>query len=678
VPAWPDGPGFEITGIPESETFVILGAGGEEHITGGSNGLPSQSIYTPTGMVEGYIETDSLDVSNVNYLGSAGTLTVNGTNAGTAPTVTNATSSVTAFAVTPTNNATYQLTSETQTCYLLPIPSGEIPPPSEPPPCGDTCGDPTDPDPGPDAVQSQQITLTQIAPFAEGSGYPTSQGGCIAVESSPISVTFTGVPHITSISQQSANVNSSGTFTVTGTNLEDSEGISTPYFSTTITSSLSGPPGQSSENVSFSVPGTQSPGNYQFTISNMWGTSNAVSFGIPYSPVTVTGISPATWIAGQSYQAVQITGTNFGLTPTVKLSDPTITVSAPYNTASASGISTTYINLSVLPTTPSEPVIVTVTPGSFGSSFIQVPGGPSLPGSNTAIVLGVQQALQQASCPDMLDSNGHDGFTDIISTGITPGGSGTMTLTFNNGSFNGFGVTVPYGQFSTPESIAAHIAALITSKYNNQGLSAQAIGSQIIYQGIMPVGIATFTTSESSPSFTSDGSPQQCPKINPDYALIVTHDSGTWVPNSRGGLGFGRDVSYELSKWTKGNYNVNRPQLSSSQISEHLSKPLPDGSYGKTDTEDPGAYCDLIGSSGGPSLTGIYNPERYFTVVYTDPQHVTHDLGSVQILDKSGAHSTDTIVVNFPSGPTILNRFDQNHLLSYPQTLRLVKGPCGN
>jgi hypothetical protein len=516
VPAWPDGPGIELTGIPYSETFVILGAGGERELTGGGNNLPTRSRYIATGTVEGYVETDSLDVSNVDYLGSAGTLTMNGTSVGIAPTVSNAASSVTAFAVTPTSNATYQLTGETQTCYLLPLSGGEVPPPPEQPPCGDDCGDPGDPDSGPEAVSSQ-ITLTPIASFAEGSGYPPSDGGCYAFKVPPITVTFTGIPHITSISKQSANVNSSGTFTVTGTNLEDSEGVSVPNFSTTITSSLSGSPGQSSENVSFSVPSTQAPGNYGFTISNMWGTSNAVSFGVPYSPVTVTGISPSLWTAGQSYQAVQITGTNFGSTPTVTLSDPTITVSAPYNTSSASptsGASTTYVNLSVPATTPSEPVVVKVTPGSFGSSFVQVPGGPSLPGSNTAAVIG----LQQSACPDMLD--GSSGFSSIASSGAGIVGNGTMTVSFSGGSFVG-NVTAPYGQYSTPESIASHLAALITQRYSRSGLSAESYGAYILYRSSGTLGAANFTSSDAS--FTTNPSPQSCPPINPNLRLVPVY-----------------------------------------------------------------------------------------------------------------------------------------------------------
>jgi len=404
VPAWPDGPGFEITGLPDSEIFVILGAGGEEEITrAGGNGLPSQGRYISTGTVEGYVETDSLDVSDVNFTGSGGTLTVNGTNAGIAPTVTNATSSVTAFSASPTNNATYQLTGETQTCYLVPISGGNAPPP-EPPPCGDDCGDPGDPDPGPEAVSGSQITLTPIAQFAEGSGYPTSYGGCYAFQLPPVSVTFTGVPHITSISQQSANVNSSGTFTVTGTNLEDSEGISTPNFNTTITSSLSGSPGQTNENVSFSVPSTQTPGSYQFTISNMWGTSNPVSFTV---------------------------------LPTMAPPNP-------------------------IP----DPCAVTSNPQVGYSSF---------------------------------------GYSSNSPTG-TNGSSGSIVVSFSGTAFAATSQSVKYGPYSTPSSIAANIAALITKNYFQYGLSAKSFGSNIVYSGNATLGAVSnmFTSNGAAPpSFTT-------------------------------------------------------------------------------------------------------------------------------------------------------------------------------
>ena len=258
-----------------------------------------------------------------------------------------------------------------------------------------------------------------------------------------------------------------------------------------------------------------------------------------------------------------------------------------------------------------------------------------------------------------------------------------MTVSFSHGSFNGFGITVPYGPNSTPESIASHLAALITKQYASSGLTAQAYGANILYKGNATLGAANFTSSGSSgsssdSSFTADPSPAACPPENLKFALIVTYDSGVWKPNING-LGTGRNVDYELSKWTPGNYTVNRPAMTSSQISEHLSKPMAGGSNGTT-SDVFGAFCDMVGSAGGASLINTYEPTRYFTATYTDSSGI-HDLGNVLIVDKSrsGGHSPDVIKVIFPSGPTILNGFDQNHSLAYPQTQRLtMNNPCGD
>jgi hypothetical protein len=233
---------------------------------------------------------------------------------------------------------------------------------------------------------------------------------------------------------------------------------------------------------------------------------------------TVTGISPSTWIAGQSYTGatgtpVQITGTNFDSTSTVILSDHNIGVSLPYNTSTTNGISTTYVDVSVPPSTSSELVTVTVVPGSVGSSFL-APGGSPPSGSNTATVLGVQQALQQASCPAMLDAN--SGFSAIAPTGLA--GSGTMTVSFSQGSYNGYGVTVHYGPYSTRESIASHLAALITKNYHSFGLFAQSFGSYIEYKSNAPLGTASLTSSGSS--FAADPSPNSCPPVSINLRLV--------------------------------------------------------------------------------------------------------------------------------------------------------------
>lgn len=49
-----------------------------------------------------------------------------------------------------------------------------------------------------------------------------------------------------------------------------------------------------------------------------------------------------------------------------------------------------------------------------------------------------------------------------------------MSISFSGGAFNGFDVTAPYGQYSPPESIASHLAALITQKYYTSGLTADS------------------------------------------------------------------------------------------------------------------------------------------------------------------------------------------------------------
>jgi hypothetical protein len=97
-----------------------------------------------------------------------------------------------------------------------------------------------------------------------------------------------------------------------------------------------------------------------------------------------------------------------------------------------------------------------------------------------------------------------------------------MAVSFSNGSFNGFGITVPYGPNSTPESIASHLAALITKKYAGSGLTAQAYGANILYKGNATLGVAKFTSSGSSSdsSFAADPAPASCPPVSIHLRLV--------------------------------------------------------------------------------------------------------------------------------------------------------------
>ena len=636
TPSRPNGPGEYYVGpqLPGVEVSMFIGAG--EQVTGarpGGGGLPgSGGIHSYTGLVEGYLEIDNMDLANVDYTGSIGTLSVNGAVAANAPVNWGTDSAISTVSVNPSNGATFTFNGEVASCYFAAAPIGLLPPPI-PPPCFYDCGGP-----GPELVSGQDPLQAGPA-ISDGPSFSVPAGVCVNANMPSLSVTY-GFPHIVSISQQSANIGSTGSFTVTGTNLEDSEGTSSSSFNTSISSTVT-TPGQSNETVSFSVPGTQTPGNYQFTISNIWGTSNGVSFTVPYPAATVTGISPSLWTAGQSYKGVQITGTNFGSTPKVSLSDPTITVSAPYNTT-GTGISTTYIDLSVPLTTPSEPVIVTLTPGSGGTSFTQVPGGPSLPGSNTAAVLG----LQQSACPAALDAN--SGFSAIAPTGLAVGGSGTMSVSFSSGSFNGNSVTVPYGPYSTPDSIASHVAAFITKNYHSSGLYAQSFGSYILYKSNTTLGTATLTASGSS--FAADPSPAACPPVNLKYILAVTTDSVVWKTTPNGSQR-GRQLTYVL---------VNKPTadtpVSSFQrvdppnsITEYLTA----NGYSSSSNPNTGEFDDVLGNNSLCNCnSGVFKTYRYFTAIVNGQAS-----GTVPIYDQTGVHKQDYIQITFPNGPSILNHW---------------------
>jgi hypothetical protein len=105
-----------------------------------------------------------------------------------------------------------------------------------------------------------------------------------------------------------------------------------------------------------------------------------------------------------------------------------------------------------------------------------------------------------------------------------------MAVSFSQGSFSGFGITVPYGPNSTPESIASHLAALITKQYASSGLTAQAYGANILYKGNATLGAANFTSSGSSSdsSFAADPAPASCAPVSINLRLVplVSRDEG--------------------------------------------------------------------------------------------------------------------------------------------------------
>ena len=310
----PDGPPGEAylgPQFPGAEVFIFIGAG--QDCRGGrqgGGGIPSQGPFscTPTGLVEGYIESENVDLADVAGVTAKGTLSVNGAPVGQALQANDVDAAVSTVSVSPTNGTTYSFNGEAMSCYFFSSPVG-ITPPLEPPPCFFDCGDP-----GPEVVSGSQISVQPA--FTQGLPFP-SAGSCVDVTfKNPVSVTY-GLPVIQTISQPaSANIGTSdNSLLVTGSNLAGSAGISTATFVGGTTFSGSVPnPNDNQEQVNFSVPSLAPMGNYQFTISNEWGTSNGVNFTIGGPPATIAFLDPPVWQAGTPFP-LSIHGSGFGNAP---------------------------------------------------------------------------------------------------------------------------------------------------------------------------------------------------------------------------------------------------------------------------------------------------------------------------------------------------------------------------
>jgi hypothetical protein len=233
----------------------------------------------------------------------------------------------------------------------------------------------------------------------------------------------------------------------------------------------------------------------------------------------------------------------------------------------------------------------------------------------------------------------------IVPARTTVGESGTVTASFSGGAFDASNVTVPYGQYSTPESIAAHIAALITKKYYSSGLSAQAFGAYVVYKSTVTLGTPNLTASGSS--FTKNNSTTACPAVNTKYVLAVMNDSVTWVDQ---GMNNGRVVEYDLETWPSAqNPRGTPPSLANAVVTEHLTTCM---AYGCSSSGVvSGQFTDVLGNTSG-SKVGVYTPDRYFTVTANG-----QNLGHIVSFDRARKHDQDHIEIHIPNGPSILNNY---------------------
>jgi hypothetical protein len=103
--------------------------------------------------------------------------------------------------------------------------------------------------------------------------------------------------------------------------------------------------------------------------------------------------------------------------------------------------------------------------------------------------------------PCAVTSSPQVAFSSIVPTG-TAGGSGTMAVSFSGADYAAISASVTYGPNSTPSSIAANIAALISKNYYRYGLGAKAYGPIVIYSGNTALGTVSNVTT--GPSIGTD------------------------------------------------------------------------------------------------------------------------------------------------------------------------------
>ncbi len=264
--------------------------------------------------------------------------------------------------------------------------------------------------------------------------------------------------------------------------------------------------------------------------------------------------------------------------------------------------------------------------------------------------------------PCEVSSSPTSGYTSIVPTG-TAGGSGTMSVSFTGAAYSAVSQTVSYGPNSTPSSIAANIAALITANYTQYGLTARAFGPNVVYSGKMTVGTvnnaatgSSFTTTTSSTAETAAGTacgsappqlPSICGAVNPNYVLAVLHDSVTWIDK---GLDHGREVKYSL-EYTPTSGGLGVGTSFPSTVTEHLSKRMAYG-LGSDGPANTGLFDDILGSTAA-FQSGTYTADRCFTVTSS----TLGNLGHVRSYDASGMNETDKISITQSTTTSILNNW---------------------
>ena len=253
-------------------------------------------------------------------------------------------------------------------------------------------------------------------------------------------------------------------------------------------------------------------------------------------------------------------------------------------------------------------------------------------------------------------------YSTFLST-ATPGGSGSVAISFSGGAYPTLTQSVTYGPYSTPASIASNLAALITANFKQYGLTARAFGASVVYSGKSTIGSINYTITGPSISTTTTAAaqttatnacrtappspPSICGNVNPQYVLTVLTDSVSRVSEQ---LNYGRMVSYSLEYRPTTPGKLGQATSFQSTITEHLSNAMTYGNSFKSSVS--GQFDDVLGFTCA-NYHGTYTTARCFTVT----SNSLGNLGQVLSYDAAGTHTADYIQITPSTKTSVLNKW---------------------
>jgi hypothetical protein len=283
-------------------------------------------------------------------------------------------------------------------------------------------------------------------------------------------------PVISSISPTGVSLGTSGTLTVSGSNLVD-------VFTQTATVAISGSgitrsiASQTATQVTinYSVSTSASTGSRTPTLSDRFGSSSK-TLNVGDATPQVTSVSPGTWNAGTT-TSVTFGGKNFGTAPTLSFSSSQVT-------ATVSSASNTQIvaSVTVAAAAPDQTVTVTVTSHGYnGSGFIQTNNNPPA-GMDTATVNAIPAPAPKIM-RDGTDITGTSGIAVVtgqqiaLTTSVTlPSGLAITSSSWTIGGTNIGGYSPSPSSYATGNIVPTKVTSPSITfywVYAGQGLTAK-------------------------------------------------------------------------------------------------------------------------------------------------------------------------------------------------------------